>query len=88
MDWIDASVDGSAFVADPEPTYHLAVWLDEPRGGWDWHVLEGPSGIYPLKVGQSHGRLERNADDARRAAEAAYRRHREHADAAAGARRR
>ena len=76
MEWIDASVDGSAFIADPEPAYHLAVWLDESHGGWDWHVLHGASGTYPRKVGQAFGRLERSTDDARRAAEAAYRRHR------------
>jgi hypothetical protein len=79
VDWTDASVDGSAFVADPEPMYHLAAWLDEPRGAWDWHVLHGLSGSYPRKVGQSHGRLERDADGARHAAEAAYRRHRDRA---------
>lgn len=33
--------DGSVWVADPEPEYHLSVWQGER--GWDWHVL-GPGG--------------------------------------------
>ena len=75
MRWRQAISDGSAWVADPEPLYHLAAWRDEAGGGWDWYVLLGASGTYPRKVGQTFGRLESNANDARHAAEVAYRRH-------------
>ena len=38
MQWRKAADDGSAWVADPEPECHLAVWRGER--GWDWHVLD------------------------------------------------
>ena len=41
LQWRKAADDGSAWVADPEPECHLAVWQGER--GWEWHVL-GPDG--------------------------------------------
>ena len=60
--------DGPAWVADPDPECHIAVWQGER--GWDWHVLEG-------------GRLvvqhwaEPNADAAKVMAERHYQAYRE-----------
>ena len=39
LSWQKALDDGSAWVADPESGYHLAVW--QGGRGWNWHVL-GP----------------------------------------------
>ncbi len=39
--WRKAADDGTAWVADPEPDYHLAVWrASKGHIGWDWHVVD------------------------------------------------
>jgi len=39
--WRKAAADGSVWVADPEPDYHLSVWQASSGCiGWDWQVLD------------------------------------------------
>lgn len=38
LNWCTAAEDDSAWVADPEPRYHLAAW--RTAHGWDWHVVD------------------------------------------------
>ena len=63
--WEKAATDGSAWVADPEPTYHLSVWLG--NRGWDWHILD------PTGREMDWGRAEATAETAKAVSEKAYR---------------
>jgi len=36
--WNKVADDGSAWSANPEPEFHLAVWQGG-SGAWDWHLL-------------------------------------------------
>ena len=62
--WYKAIEDGSAWIADPEPTYHLSVWFDDR--GWDWHILD------PTGRERDWGWAESTEKAAKAAAEKAY----------------
>ena len=68
MDWRDGSEDGTAWVADPEPGFHLAAWRS--RDGWDWHVLDASGS----RIARGWGL--RSLGGAKAEAEKSYRAHR------------
>ncbi len=67
MRWRKAIDDGSAWVADPDPDHHLAVWQASLRGGgWDWHVIDKAGHVL------GEGMAEITESDAKAKAESWY----------------
>jgi hypothetical protein len=65
--WRKAAADGSVWVADPEPDYHLSVWQASSGCiGWDWQVLDRTGNVLARDWGVQA------ADDAKAKAEAWY----------------
>jgi len=67
VQWRKAADDGTAWVADPEPAIHLAVWkATQGHIGWDWHALDPQGNRLAMEWGKY------TLEDAKASAEAWY----------------
>jgi hypothetical protein len=50
--WHRVAEDGTIWSADPEPSIHLAVWLDG-KAPWAWHALDERGNVLEWGFAQS-----------------------------------